>query len=333
MSMLARRAGMNIRRFATAPPSGKAQSSTQPLVLIGLAGAMGAAFAYQFVLRTPEGAPVAAKAKPTISALDKDKFIDFKLKKVEPYNHNTDKFTFALPEDTATLLPVASCVLIKTAPENEDPNHPPLLDAKGKPYIRPYTPISPSGQPGEVTFLIKKYETGKVTPYLFDMQPGQTIGIKGPLLKIPYKENELEHIGMIAGGSGITPMYQIIQHALSLPNDKTKITLIFSNVSEKDILVKETLDKWAKDHKDRFKIVYTLDKGDENWKGDTGFITKDMIQKYLAPPTSDNKVKVFVCGPPGQVASVSGPKDGMKQGELKGVLKELGYTSEQVFKF
>lgn len=87
---------MSIRRYATAPPpSEKARSSTQPLVLIGLAGAMGAAFAYQFVLRTPDGAPVAAAAvkqpTPTISALDKDKFIDFKLKKIEPYNHNTDK--------------------------------------------------------------------------------------------------------------------------------------------------------------------------------------------------------------------------------------------------
>lgn len=46
-------------------------------------------------------------------------------------------------------------------------------------------------------------------------------------------------------------MYQIIQHALTLPTDKTKLTLIFSNVSEKDILMKETLDKWASEHKER----------------------------------------------------------------------------------
>lgn len=115
-------------------------------------------------------------------------------------------------------------------------------------------------------------------------------------------------------------MFQIIQHALTLPNDKTKLTLIFSNVSEKDILLKETLDKWAKDHKerfvllanhchrdlvlgserayshDRFNIVYTLDKGDENWKGDTGFVTTDLIKKYLAPPTAEGKVKILVCG-------------------------------------
>ena len=38
-------------------------------------------------------------------------------------------------------------------------------------------------------------------------------------------------------------------------------------------------------------------------------------------------------GPPGQVNAVAGKKDGMKQGEIGGVLKELGYTEEQVFKF
>jgi hypothetical protein len=35
-------------------------------------------------------------------------------------------------------------------------------------------------------------------------------------------------------------------------------------------------------------------------------------------------------GPPGQVAAVAGKKAGMKQGELGGVLKELGYTEDQV---
>jgi cytochrome-b5 reductase len=46
-------------------------------------------------------------------------------------------------------------------------------------------------------------------------------------------------------------MYQVIQHALGLPDDKTKLTFIFSNVSEADILMKETLDSWAAKHPDR----------------------------------------------------------------------------------
>lgn len=40
-----------------------------------------------------------------------------------------------------------------------------------------------------------------------------------------------------------------------------------------------------------------------------------------------------IIGPPGQVNAVAGKKDGMKQGEIGGILKELGYTEDQVFKF
>lgn len=38
----------------------------------------------------------------------------------------------------------------------------------------------------------------------------------------------------------------------------------------------------------------------------------------------------MLTGPPGQVAAVAGKKAGMKQGELGGILKELGYTEDQV---
>jgi hypothetical protein len=38
----------------------------------------------------------------------------------------------------------------------------------------------------------------------------------------------------------------------------------------------------------------------------------------------------MLLGPPGQVAAVAGKKDGMKQGEAGGILKELGYSADQV---
>jgi hypothetical protein len=38
-------------------------------------------------------------------------------------------------------------------------------------------------------------------------------------------------------------------------------------------------------------------------------------------------------GPPGQVNAVAGQKEGPKQGAIGGILKELGYTEDQVFKF
>lgn len=66
--------------------------------------------------------------------------------------------------------------------------------------------------------------------------------------------------------------------------------------------------------------------------GETGYITADMIKRNFERKDGE-KVMAFVCGPPGQYAAVCGQKDGAKQGELKGALKDLGYSSEEVFKF
>jgi cytochrome-b5 reductase len=84
--------------------------------------------------------------------------------------------------------------------------------------------------------------------------------------------------------------------------------------------------------------------------GPSGFINADLVKKHVAPASLNEKVKVFICGmlfllpnggidqkmtrmysgPPGQVAAVAGKKDGGKQGEVGGILKELGYTKHQV---
>ena len=47
----------------------------------------------------------------------------------------------------------------------------------------------------------------------------------------------MSHVGMLAGGTGITPMYQIVQEALRDTSDKTKFSLIFANQTLEDILL------------------------------------------------------------------------------------------------
>ena len=93
------------------------------------------------------------------------------------------RLVFELPPDTASLLPVASCVIVKTPADTDKP----LLDAKGKPVIRLYTPISPSDQPGELAFLVKKYDQGKMSKHMHEMQPGDALSIKGPIPKFDFK--------------------------------------------------------------------------------------------------------------------------------------------------
>jgi len=177
-----------------------------------------------------------------------------------------------------------------------------------------------------------------MTDHIFNLKTGEELQFKGPIPKFDYKPNQFESIALIAGGSGITPMWQVLQSIDSNPQDKTKVTLIFSNQTEEDILLRKEFEDVQKRKPDQFNIVFALDKPPKGWKGETGYVTAEVVKKALSKfgTTSDKgeKVKVFVCGPPGQVKAISGPKKSFKeQGPVEGVLKELGYNEEQTYKF
>jgi NAD(P)H-flavin reductase len=55
-------------------------------------------------------------------------------------------------------------------------------------------------------------------------------------------------------------MFQILQHALADPANKTKFVLLFGNVEERDILLRDSFDKLSKKHPDTFKVVHVLEK-------------------------------------------------------------------------
>jgi cytochrome-b5 reductase len=203
-----------------------------------------------------------------------------------------------------------------------------------KPVIRPYTPISDVDQQGTVDFIIKKYEKGPMSSHMHDMEPGQRLDIKGPIPKYQWTANKHEHIALIAGGTGITPMWQTANAIFKNPEDKTKVTLIFGNVSEEDILLKREWEHLENTYPQRFRAFYVLDNPPESWQGGKGFVTKELLKTVLPEPKQGEKIKIFVCGPPGLYKAVSGGKKSPSdQGELDGYLKELGYSKEQVYKF
>lgn len=99
---------------------------------------------------------------------------------------------------------------------------------------------------------------------------------------------------MIAGGTGITPMLQIIRAALKNPADKTKLSLVYANVNIDDILLKKELDDLAARYPHRFTVHYVLNNPPQNWSGSTGFVSKEQIEKYI--PRSSTDIKVLLCG-------------------------------------
>ena len=62
---------------------------------------------------------------------------------------------------------------------------------------------------------------------------------------------------MLAGGTGITPMYQVINAILKDPADSTDLSLVSANVGEDDILLRKELDTLAATHAN-FRVYYVL---------------------------------------------------------------------------
>jgi cytochrome-b5 reductase len=87
-------------------------------------------------------------------------------------------------------------------------------------------------------------------------------------------------------------------------------------------------------HPSRFKVIYTLDDPPDSWINQSGFITKKLLKQVLPAPEEGEKLKIFVCGPPGMYKTISGGKKSpADQGDLTGYLQELGYSKDQVYKF
>ncbi|KAK6198622.1 NADH-cytochrome b-5 reductase [Scheffersomyces amazonensis] len=189
----------------------------------------------------------------------------------------------------------------------------------GKDEVRYYSPISNQFDAGFFDILVKHYEKGKVTKRLAQLHEGQTVKFRGPFGKLNYESNVAKHLGLIAGGSGITPILQVITKIITTPEDNTKITLLFANETEKDILLKNEIDEIAKKYPD-FEVHYTLTYPPKSdWNGETGYVSKEMITKYMPQVSLENRI--YICGPPNMKISVR------QQAE------ELGWEKENIFCF
>ncbi|KAJ6900935.1 NADH--cytochrome b5 reductase 1-like isoform X1 [Populus alba x Populus x berolinensis] len=178
------------------------------------------------------------------------------------------------------------------------------------------TPKSVLGLP-PVSYM---YPEGKMSNHFREMREGDYLAVKGPqTYKVPfnYKPGQVRAFGMIAGGSGITPLFQLTRAILENPEDKTIVHLIYANSTFEDILLKGDLDEFASKFPDRFKIYYVLSQPPEAWTGGSGHVSKEMIQNHCPPPAPD--IQILKCGPPGMHEAMAAH------------LNELGYTSSMQY--
>lgn len=154
-----------------------------------------------------------------------------------------------------------------------------LSDGSSQRCVRSYTPIAIDDEARYFELVIKSYPLGKLSNYISSLDVGQNIQVCGPQGRFIYRPNMAARLGMIAGGTGITPMLPILRTVLrgrAGGKDSTTIDLIFANSTVQDILFKDELDEMTRTDPN-FRIHYVLSKAPDDWTGGAGHVTSDMI--------------------------------------------------------
>jgi nitrate reductase (NAD(P)H) len=214
---------------------------------------------------------------------------------------DTKIFTFDLQHPTQTLgLPVGQHLMMK------------LTDAKTKEaIIRSYTPISEISDQGKLHILVKIYygtdqaPGGKMTVTLDSCAIGESIEFKGPIGKFEYKgkgnveingkPRKVKKFGMICGGSGITPIFQVLRAIMQDDEDQTQCVVLNGNRLIEDILCKEDLDKYEVHPSKKCKMLHTLTQAPETWQGLRGRISHDLVREHIE---MNGDTMILICGPP-----------------------------------
>lgn len=219
-------------------------------------------------------------------------------------SHDVRKLRFALPsEDQVLGLPVGKHIYL-------------CATINDKLCMRAYTPTSGVDEVGYFELVVKIYFKGQhpnfpngglMSQFLDSISTGTILEIKGPLGHIEYigngnflvsgKRKFSKRLAMIAGGTGITPVYQVMQAILENAEDDTEMHLVYANRTENDILLRDELDAWAKKYPDRVKVWYVVTNPiEDGWKYSVGFITESILREHI-PPASDTTL-ALACGPP-----------------------------------
>eukprot|EP00903_Cladosiphon_okamuranus_P017715 g16311.t1 len=266
-------------------------------------------------------------------ALQPEVYTPFRLQEKEELSHDTRLFRFALQSPKHVLgLPIGQHVSMKFVDKVD-----------GKTVTRSYTPTSSDLDVGHVDFVIKVYrpnvepkfpDGGKMSMHLERLQIGDTVDMRGPKGSLTYMgsgnfrikrrdDRQVRKLGMMAGGTGITPMLQIIsavmREAGGMGRSAIEMSLIFANKSEDDILLRDMIEKLAAGNSN-FKFHYTLDTAPAGWTHSQGFINKEMVSQHMPEPGADTLI--LMCGPPPMLKFACLP-----------ALEALGFSEDMHFSF
>jgi predicted ferric reductase len=150
--------------------------------------------------------------------------------------------------------------------------------------------FSSSAERSEVEVAIKAL--GDFTSTVRALEPGTTVYVDGPHGVFSIDQDEGPGFGLLAGGVGIAGLISTVR-TMADRRDVRPVVLFYANRDWDGAAFREQLEE-LKSRLD-LTIVHVLERPPDRWAGETGYITQEVLSRYL--PNGYRRFQYFICGP------------------------------------
>lgn len=183
-------------------------------------------------------------------------------------------------------------------------------EVNGKPVTRPYS-LAGLPQGNRFELCLNRVKEGLFSPWLFELEPGQTVAMQGPLgyftPRQPFRDSVL-----VATGTGVAPFRAFLQSDMVLSSG-TRVTLLFGARHEESLLYRAEFEELER-RRPGFRYMPTLTRPPAGWQGRTGRVQAHLDEALEGRTDLD----VYICGLREMVD------------DIRRLLKERGFERRQI---
>ena len=257
-------------------------------------------------------------ASQSANALDPVQFQSLILTERTQLTPSTHKFTLSVQDTQSTTLyslPAGQHVQLR-------------VETEGGLVTRSYTPTLIDTLRGRMELTIKVYAGSKMGSHLLALPVGSFVDVRGPIGGFKHYHRFLcKDLCMIAAGTGITPVWQVLNAICADPTDDTRVTLLYGNTTQDDILLRAEINALAVSFPNKLAVHYFVSEADSSWTGERGRVNAEKMKQLL--PAVSKSSKYLVCGPDAMVDQVTSDLVGLGADGPKA----FKHATDQVFVF
>jgi ferredoxin-NADP reductase len=171
---------------------------------------------------------------------------------------------------------------------------------------RSYSIANVDNNDGEVEFGIELLKDGEVSPFLWQLNPGRQLEMRGPIGGHFIWDSSMPGpLILVAVGSGMVPLMSMLRdHVLKEANSDRKIVLLLSVKTPHELLYADELKTlMEKNTSINFFPIFTRETP-EGWTGYNRRIDKKILEETILP-VKDQMPMTYICGPTAFVETVA----------------------------